>query len=100
MTAYMKEKFPYYGIKSPERKLLQSEFLKTNGLPDPGQLAEFVLILWEKPHREIHYFTIDLIRKLVKKLDATFLVPWNFSLQISAGGIQLIIWQTQLEALF
>ncbi len=78
MTTYMKDKFPYYGIKSRERKFLQSEFLKTNGLPDPDRLPELVQILWEKPHREIHYFTIDLIRKLVKKLDATFLDTLEF----------------------
>ncbi len=33
MKAYMKEKFSFYGIKSPERRALQKQFLAETGLP-------------------------------------------------------------------
>ncbi len=73
MTAYMRNKFQFYGIKSKQRNLLQREFLKEYGKPSPDQLAEIVNLLWEKP-REMQYFAIDLLRKMVKDLDVQYFV--------------------------
>ncbi|MEZ4888312.1 MAG: DNA alkylation repair protein [Chitinophagales bacterium] len=68
MSKYMRNLFPYLGIKSPQRNALFRSFIATNGLPEYSQLAEIVKELWELPEREFQYIAIDLVGKWVKKL--------------------------------
>ncbi|MBI1286333.1 MAG: DNA alkylation repair protein [Flavobacteriales bacterium] len=67
MKAYMKDRFEYYGIKSPERRELQKQFLAEHGLPQPFDPAVFSA-LWKADRREFQMFGLDLLRKQAKKV--------------------------------
>lgn len=66
MKAYMKNRFEFFGIKSPERRALFREFVAEEGLPEFADLENIVARLFEKPEREFHYFAIELAGKMRK----------------------------------
>ena len=69
MSAYMRDLFPFYGIKKPERAALFKAYLGQYGLPaDEAALHEAVRALWDRPERECHYSACDLLGKQLKKL--------------------------------
>ena len=68
MTAYMKNHFPFLGIKSPLRKQLLKEQFAEYALPDPEQLFEEVWKLYDQPEREYQYAAIALLEKMKKYL--------------------------------
>ena len=55
MKKYMKNHFEYLGIKSPERKVILSNFIMENGLPEPELIRPIIKALWQLPEREYHY---------------------------------------------
>jgi 3-methyladenine DNA glycosylase AlkD len=67
MASYMKNKFPFFGIKTPLRKELFSVFLKKNGLPMLSELHTVISALWDLPEREYQYVAISLFDKFKKK---------------------------------
>jgi len=73
MAKYMKNLFPYLGIKTPLRKELYRVFVKENGLPEITELKQIVLDLWDLPEREYQYVAIELIRKFSKKWNEDFI---------------------------
>lgn len=68
MEAYMKNYFPFMGIKSPLRKKLLSEQFLEFALPDTDQLFVEAMKLYELPEREYQYAAIALIDKMKKHL--------------------------------
>jgi len=66
MAKYMKNLFPYLGIKTPARKELLKDFVRENGLPELSDLKHITLVLWDLPEREFQYTAIGLLRKFVK----------------------------------
>ncbi|MDE0231852.1 MAG: DNA alkylation repair protein [bacterium] len=73
MSAYMKHRFPFLGIPSPERRQLAR--IALGGLPRPTEddLLEFARACWERPEREYQYAAIDQLRKATKRLSEQFL---------------------------
>lgn len=71
MKKYMKGKFEYYGLKSPVRREITKNFLKTYGTPKDDELEDVIRDCWQKPEREYQYFAMDLLVKLMKKADKT-----------------------------
>lgn len=67
MSAYMRNKFPFIGISSPERKLLCKDFLK---LAKRTTIInwEFVDSCWEQPEREFQYLAVDYLTVLKAQL--------------------------------
>lgn len=68
MSKYMKDRFSFFGIKSPERKAIQSEWYSS--LPkdiDRDSSWEIIHELWSKDEREFHYVAIDWMNKWNKK---------------------------------
>ncbi len=61
--AYMKDKFDYFGLKSPVRKQIQIPFLVKKYLPPKSELEPIIKILWSKPEREFQYFAQELFLK-------------------------------------
>jgi 3-methyladenine DNA glycosylase AlkD len=60
MSKYMRNKFPFFGIPSPQRKEIQRIWLKS--LPkewDQTTKWRMVHLLWNQPNRELHYVAID-----------------------------------------
>jgi 3-methyladenine DNA glycosylase AlkD len=68
MKKYMKEHFPFLGIKSPLRKELEKQFFKETEILKKPFDKDFVTQLWEKDEREYHYTAITYIGKFIKKL--------------------------------
>ena len=62
MSAYMRKKFAFLGIGTPDRRKLSRDFLKSLGkVPD----WEFVLKCWEQPEREFQYLATDHLARVM-----------------------------------
>lgn len=72
MAAYMRDQFPFLGIKSPQRRELLRAFLKEYGLPTPQEAPAVARALWQQPHREQQYNGLDILIRLQKKLEPDF----------------------------
>ena len=73
--AYMKDHFEFYGLTSPLRKEIQRPYLLRSNLPSKKKLNSIVKTLWNKPERELQYFSQELVFKYAKnyeKRDITF----------------------------
>ena len=68
MSAYMREQFPFLGIKSQDRKQLQKEIAKETGYAKEPFCEEFVRFLWGLPEREYQYFAVDYLINKSKTL--------------------------------
>jgi len=73
MAKYMKNQFPYLGIKTPKRKQLFKDFIKEFGLPELSELKQITLELWELPEREFQYTALGILRKYTKRWDEYFI---------------------------
>ncbi len=71
MKAYMKNQFDFFGISSPDRKVLVKELRSINKIECDVVLWELVEQLWLDPHREMQYIALDLLTPLAKKMDCT-----------------------------
>jgi len=98
MSAYMRGKFEYFGLKSDQRKDIQKLFFsRMNTEIELENRWKFVRELWEKPQRELLYFAMDWVNsfnpKTLKKEDITeihFLLTnksWWDSVDILASNI-------------
>ncbi|KMJ58804.1 DNA alkylation repair protein [Bacillus sp. LL01] len=73
MENYMRNHFPFLGIKSPERKALLKGFFLDFGKPEPEWIQPLVTFLYAQPEREFHYAALAMIDVHIKKLDAEWL---------------------------
>jgi 3-methyladenine DNA glycosylase AlkD len=71
MKKYMKNLFPFLGIKKPQRSELERKFFKISGILDKPFDHEFVRQLWEKAEREYQYAALTYIEKSMEKLQRT-----------------------------
>ncbi|SES40386.1 DNA alkylation repair protein [Psychrobacillus sp. OK032] len=68
MAAYMKNHFPFLGIKTPERRTLFRALVKESKLPALESIKEEVWSLFQLKEREYHYVAIELLAKYQKQL--------------------------------
>ncbi|MCR8645121.1 DNA alkylation repair protein [Paenibacillus sp. N1-5-1-14] len=68
MSRYMKDLFPFLGIRTPVRDELTKQFIAEHGLPALEELSLIARELWQLPEREYAYVAIFLIGKYQKKL--------------------------------
>jgi 3-methyladenine DNA glycosylase AlkD len=73
MAAYMRDQFPFLGIKSPRRREILKAFLNEHGLPPVKDLPQVAGKLWDLPQREQQYNALDILIRLQKKLEPDFL---------------------------
>ncbi len=73
MSAYMKNRFPFVGISSPQRRQLMGAALRGYPLPTESDLEHLCRLGWERPEREYQYAAIDQLRKATKRLSEEFL---------------------------
>lgn len=81
MAAYMKHRFPFFGIGMVARRALLKEFLaerplavsdetgssrRSNRVPSENALA-LAAALWREPERELHYCALDLLERKRRK---------------------------------
>jgi len=68
MSAYMRDQFQFFGIKSPLRKELVREIKAMVKPMTSIDYQEFIELLWNDPHRECQYIATDLMGTIKKKL--------------------------------
>jgi 3-methyladenine DNA glycosylase AlkD len=71
--AYMRNQFDFYGLKSPIWMELTKEIYKKNGIPSGEDLKTLVRYCFDDEHRELQYFAIETVQKVVKKESADFI---------------------------
>ena len=60
MSGYMRYQFEFFGIKQPQRRIIDKQFLKEYGLPAIPVLEQLLPELWQLPERDFQYFAIEL----------------------------------------
>jgi len=68
MKKYMKDKFIFLGLKSPERRMLTREFFKNHNYPEITNIEKIVSKLWNMEEREFQYFAMELVEKMLKQM--------------------------------
>lgn len=66
MEKYMKNKFSFWGIKTPERRQLFTAIWKENKTEVAANARAIAVLLFEKPQREFHYCAIEILMKELK----------------------------------
>lgn len=66
MSKYMKNKFPFFGLKTEERRKIFKEIWKQNKNEVAGNARKIALELYSKPQREFHYCSIEILIKQLK----------------------------------
>ncbi len=69
MQDYMRNQFVFYGIPSPERKMLSSAIILQNKAAFAKNWREVVELCWREPQRELQYFAQELAVKYVKSFE-------------------------------
>jgi 3-methyladenine DNA glycosylase AlkD len=68
MKKYMKGRFEFYGIGSPDRQAMMSAHIRENGLPDWSDINDISHNLWEMDERECQFTLLDLLNRMKKKI--------------------------------
>lgn len=78
MEKYMKNRFRFLGIKSPDRKALLRNFISENGILDAKHFEDIIRTLWTMPEREFHYAGMELATKksFLKNSARIELIEW------------------------
>lgn len=78
MARYMKNLFPFCGVKKPQRALLERPYLKESLTLPMSELLEEIFRNFYKEEREYQYYAIDLAQKNIKRFsldDLAALLP-------------------------
>ncbi len=67
MEKYMRNKFEFYGIKSPDRREIYKEFKQNNGLIPDNDKEDIIRWCWNAPQREYQMFAMEFLGKVTKK---------------------------------
>jgi 3-methyladenine DNA glycosylase AlkD len=78
MAAYMRNQFPYLGIKAPTSVALQKQFYAEHGLPPLTELDAILHDLWALPEREFQYIGGGLLGKFQKELLPEFIETMEY----------------------
>lgn len=74
MSAYMRDQFPFFGIRASARRALDREIAgRGPGRPEHHYLVKVARECWAKPEREFQYFATDYLRRHHRRLDRTFI---------------------------
>lgn len=67
--AYMKNKFEFFGIKSPIRKELQKPFFLKEYLPSKADATKIAKACWQEDQREFQMFAQEFLEKYKKQVE-------------------------------
>jgi 3-methyladenine DNA glycosylase AlkD len=73
MRAYMRDGFPFLGIKTPHRRTLSRQVLAGLDRPTEVDLRAVALACWELPQREYQYFAVDWVARHARVCSPAFL---------------------------
>lgn len=71
--AYMRHQFEYFGLKMPAWTALTKEITNQQGFPDGVALQELARLCFEDEHREMQYFALECVQKMIKKQKPEFI---------------------------
>ena len=74
MKKYMKDRYDYFGIKSPLRKEIYREHKLKYGLIPLTETEDIIKWCWQQPQREYQYFAMEFLGKAVKKADDEIII--------------------------
>lgn len=66
MAKYLKNKFTFFGIKTPERRRIFTAIWKKNKKEVTANARALAVLLFEKKQREFHYCAIEILIKELK----------------------------------
>jgi len=69
MKAYMKDLFPFLGLKRPDRNFIQRNYLSNSQLPPTKELPDLIRDLWALDEREFQYLGLDILGKYNKQFE-------------------------------
>ena len=72
--AYMKDKFEFFGITSPQRRIICKPFLQKARLPSKQVAVQIIKSLWLLPERENQYFAQELAAAYTKQFEKADIV--------------------------
>lgn len=61
MKAYIKNQFNFFGIKTPERRMILKECIRGNAIKNKSELNDIAKELWTQPERELQYCAIEIL---------------------------------------
>lgn len=64
MSAYMRNRFAFYGIASVPRAQILKSVCEEADFPSPDEARSIVRLLWELPERELQYAAVDIMLRL------------------------------------
>lgn len=67
MKAYMRGQYEYFGIASPERRIIFAEHRRNYGLMPDAQTNEIVKACWLASEREYQYFAMEMLNKVTRR---------------------------------
>lgn len=70
MEAYMKQRAPYLGVKTPARRAASKPFIAAMKTATVDDVLLAATVLREQPEREFHYVASDLLRANAQRLRA------------------------------
>ena len=70
MKKYMKDRYEYFGIKSPLRKEIYREHKLNYGLIPQEEKEKIIKWCWQQPQREYQYFAMEFLGKAAKKAES------------------------------
>lgn len=73
MRAYMRDAFPFLGIRTPRRRQLAKQIVRGLPAPDQQDLRAVALACWAQPAREYQYFAVDWLVKHANRPEPGFL---------------------------
>ncbi|MQA28181.1 MAG: DNA alkylation repair protein [Micromonosporaceae bacterium] len=73
MAAYMRGRFDFLGLPTPQRRVLSREVLAGLAAPVEADLRDIAHMCWDLPEREYQYFGCDLLVRCARQLSAAFI---------------------------
>lgn len=71
MAAYMKHRFPYLGVTTPERRAATKFFVADGHDATSSELLDAADACWAEPEREFHSVGADLLVRWVRSIDSS-----------------------------
>lgn len=75
MARYMKNQFPFFGVKAPDRRKAAKDFVVLGAVLPEAQMLELASEMWRQDEREFAYVAVDMLRRGARQLSAEALEP-------------------------
>lgn len=81
---YMRNRYPYYGLKAPEWVAILKDVFAEHGMYDGKQLQKFASLCFNEEYHEMFYAGLQMIEKRMKSQDEDFIAFLEKAIQAGA----------------